>query len=104
RTASRSETRTRAPRRSPLGHVAELLSLGQRAQLLQRLVLDLPDALACDVERAADLVQRAGRLAVQAEAHLEHPALPLTQHLERACERLVPHRQRGPLVWQRFRL
>src|SRR5215471_4060949 len=35
------------------GDVAELLRLCERLQLLQRLVLDLADALARDVERAA---------------------------------------------------
>src|SRR5436190_12887003 len=87
-----------------LRHVAELLRLGERAQLLQRLVLDLADALAGDVERAADLVERARGLAVQAEAHLDHAALALAEHLQRAAERLVPQRQRRPLVGERLRL
>ncbi len=55
----------KAANASYLRNVAELLALGQRAQLLQRLVLDLPDALACDVEGAADLVERPRVLAVQ---------------------------------------
>src|SRR5436189_1061644 len=60
-----------------LSDVAQLLRVGERAQLLQALVLDLPDSLARDVERAADLVERSGVLAVQPVAKLEHPALPL---------------------------
>src|SRR5690348_3283250 len=42
----------------PLGDVAKDLRVGQRAELLQRLILDLPDALARHVERAPDLVER----------------------------------------------
>src|SRR5262249_31696328 len=42
-----------------LRRVAEPLRLGQRLQLLQRVVLDLADPLARDVERLADLLQRA---------------------------------------------
>ena len=61
------------------GDVAELDRVGQGAQLLQALVLDLPDSLACDVEGAADLVERAGLLAVQAEAQLEHTPLTLAE-------------------------
>src|SRR5262249_29733206 len=86
------------------GDVAELLRLGERAQLLERLVLDLTDALARDVERPADLVERAGRLAVQPEAHLEHAALALAEHLEGAGERLVAERQRSLLVGERLGL
>src|SRR5215208_2232971 len=58
-----------------LRDVAELLRLRERLQLLQRLVLDLADALACHVERAAHLVERAGMLAAEPVAQLEHPAL-----------------------------
>src|SRR6476660_4784474 len=58
--------------RAPLGDVAQLLRLGQRLQLLERLVLDLADALARDVERPPDLVQRAGMLAAEPVAQLEH--------------------------------
>src|SRR5262249_11514180 len=84
--------------------VAELLRLGERAQLLQRLVLDLADALAGDVERAADVVECPRRLAVQPEPHLEHAALALAEHLQGPGERLVAERQRGLLVGKRLRL
>ena len=39
--------------------VAQPLRLGQRLELLERVVLDLADALARDVERPPDLLQRA---------------------------------------------
>src|SRR5205823_10339252 len=58
-----------------LGDVAELLGLSQRLELLERLVLDLADALAGDVEGPPDLVQRPRVLAAQAVAQLEHAAL-----------------------------
>jgi hypothetical protein len=54
-----------AGRVRPSGDVANALSVGERAQLLQALVLDLPDPLARDVERATDLVERARLLAVE---------------------------------------
>src|SRR5438067_6816387 len=84
--------------------VAELGSVCERTQLLQRLVLDLADPLARHVERPADLVERPRSLAVQAKAHLDHAALALAEHLQRAAERLVPQRQRSPLVGQRLRV
>src|SRR5437764_15035960 len=54
-----------------LGDVFELLAVGERAQLLQALVLDLPDPLARDTEGAADLVERARLFPVEPVAHLE---------------------------------
>src|SRR5262245_46338929 len=42
-----------------LAGVAEPLRLGQRLELLERVVLDLPDPLARDVERPPDLLERA---------------------------------------------
>src|SRR5439155_10026045 len=68
----------------PLSHVAQLLALREGAQLLQRLVLDLPDPLARDAERAADLVEGPRLLAVQAVAHLQHATLALGEHRQRA--------------------
>src|SRR5215207_2274378 len=88
-----------------LRYVAELLGLRERLQLLERLVLDLADALARHVERAADLVERAGVLAAQAVAQLEHAALAVGQVLERLAQRLLGEdlgcalvRRLGPLV------
>src|SRR5215210_6982683 len=72
-----------------LGDVAELLGLRERLQLLQRLVLDLADALARDVERAPDLVERARVLAAQAIAQLEDAALAVGEILQRLAQRLL---------------
>jgi hypothetical protein len=57
--------------------VAQPLRLGQRLELLERVVLDLADAFARHVERAADLLERERARAGQAEAHLDHLALAL---------------------------
>src|SRR4051794_31197911 len=72
-----------------LRDVAQLLRLGQRLQLLQRLVLDLADALARHVERAAHLVERAGVLAAQPVAQLEDPALAVGEVLQRLAQGLL---------------
>src|SRR4051812_1922862 len=80
------------------GDVAELLGLRERLQLLQRLVLDLADALARDVERPPDLVQRAGMLAAEPVAQLEHPALAVGEVLERLAQGLLREDLRGALV------
>src|SRR3954452_12537651 len=91
--------------RVALGDVAELLGLRERLQLLQRLVLDLADPLARDIERAADLVQRARVLPTEAVAQLEHAALAVRQVLQRLSQRLLGEdlcgalvRRLGPLV------
>src|SRR5581483_5808520 len=80
------------------GHVAQLLGLGQRLQLLQRLVLDLADALARDVERAADLVERAGVLSAEPVAELEHAAFAVGEVLQRLAQRLLGEDLGGALV------
>src|SRR5215217_7323096 len=91
-------------RASAAGHsarlrdVAELLRLGEALELLQRLVLDLPDPLARDVEGAADLVERARVLPAQPVAELEHAALAVREVLERLAERLLREDLGGPLV------
>src|SRR3954464_6286580 len=69
--------------------VAELLSLRERLQLLQRLVLDLADALARHVERPPDLVERARVLPTEAVAQLEHPALAVGEVLQRLAQRFL---------------
>src|SRR5919107_173196 len=71
------------------GHVAELLGLRERLELLERLVLDLADALARHVERAADLVQRARVLPAQPVPQLEHAPLPVGEVLERLAQGLL---------------
>ena len=80
------------------GDVAELLRLGEALQLLQRLVLDLADPLARDVEGAADLVERARMLAAEAVAQLEHAAFAVGEVLQRLAQRLLREDLGGALV------
>src|SRR3954467_11380242 len=84
--------------RPSLGHVAQLLRLGERLKLLERLVLDLADALARDVERAADLVEGARVLAAQPVAELEHAALAVGQVLERLAQGFLGEDLGGAVV------
>src|SRR5712691_11912073 len=84
-----------------LGHVAERVRICERPQLLQALVLDLPDPLARDVERASDLVERPRMLAVEAVAELEHTPLAVRERAEDLAQRLLAHRHVGRLVGQR---
>src|SRR4029079_8074986 len=81
-----------------LRDVAELLRLCERLKLLERLVLDLADSLAGDVEGAADLVERARVLAAQPVAELEHAALAVREVLERLAEGLLREDLGGALV------
>src|SRR5579862_9072935 len=60
-----------------LDAVAQPLSLGQRLELLQRVVLDLADPFARDAEGLADLLERARLHAVEPEAQLDHAPLAL---------------------------
>src|SRR3954463_10462059 len=85
------------------GDFAELLRLGERLQLLQRLVLDLADPLAGDVEGAADLVQGPRVLAAEPVSELEHAALAVGEVLERLLQRLLGEQVGGPLE-RRLRL
>jgi hypothetical protein len=57
----------------------------------KRVALDLPDTLAADLQLAADLLQR-GRLAVEAEAQLQHPALTLRQATHGVAHRTCTQR------------
>src|SRR5215210_4294417 len=88
----------RLSRVRPLRDVAELLGLRERLQLLQRLVLDLADALARHVERAPDLVERARVLPAEAVAQLEHAALAVGEVLQRLAQRLLRQDLGGALV------
>src|SRR3954452_6748142 len=81
-----------------LSHIAELLGLRERLQLLERLVLDLADALARDVERSPDLVERARVLPAEAVAQLEHPPLAIREVLERLTQRFLGEDLGGALV------
>src|SRR5688500_4760238 len=71
------------------GHFAQHLRFGQTLELLQRLVLDLPDPLARDVEGTPDLVERSRMLTAEPVAKLEHPPLPIGEILERLAEGLL---------------
>src|SRR4051794_27072725 len=80
-----------------LGDFAELLSLSQRLKLLERLVLDLPDPLAGDVEGAADLVQGPRMLAAEPVTELEHATLAVGEVLEGLLQRLLGEQLSGAL-------
>src|SRR5438132_4948510 len=84
--------------RAALSDVAKLLRLGEALQLLQRLVLDLADPLARDVERAPDLVEGARVLAAEAVAQLEHAAFAIGEVLERLAQGLLGEDLGGALV------
>src|SRR4029079_3433139 len=86
------------------GDVAKLGGECERTQLLQALVLDLPDPLAGDVERLPDLVERPRLLAVEPVAELEHAPLAVRERLQDRAQRLVAERLLGLLVGQRHRL
>src|SRR3954453_21102605 len=89
------------PPQPRLSDVSELLRVGQGAQLLQPLVLDLPDPLAGHLERAPDLVERARLLAVQPVTKLEHTTLAVAEHPEALRERLRAEGGVGGLVGER---
>src|SRR5215218_3543049 len=99
--------RRRGPREAPsdnldapdaLRHIAKLLRLGEALELLERLVLDLADPLARDVERPPDLVERARVLPAQPVAQLEHAALAVREVLQRLAQRLLREDLGGALV------
>src|SRR5262249_55590942 len=83
-----------------LGDVAQLDRVGERAQLLQALVLDLPDALTSDVERPPDLVERPWMLAVEPVPQLEHLTFTTRERAEDLPQRLLAHRDLGFFVRQ----
>src|SRR5262245_38795766 len=86
------------------GDFSELLAVGQRAQLLQALVLDLPDPLPRDVERATHLVERPRLLAVEPVAHLEDLLLPRRERAQDLLQRVASQSLLGRLLRQRRRL
>src|SRR3954468_1100862 len=91
--AESSERKPGRPHGPPRGkrsaRVAEALGLRERLELLQRVVLDLADPLARDVERAADLLYRVRACAREPEAHLDDLTLPLGERVERAADVLL---------------
>src|SRR5215208_1566860 len=85
---------------SRLRHLAKLLSFGEGLQLLQRLVLDLADPLAGDVEGPPDLVERTRVLAAEPVAELEHAPLAVGEVLERLAQRLLRQKVGGAVEWR----
>src|SRR5262249_51401792 len=65
-----------------------LIRLQAFAELVQRLALDLPDALAGQAETFADALQRVRSLGVQAEAHAQDGGLPLVHLVEQVEQTL----------------
>src|SRR5437868_12358926 len=65
--------------------------VSQRRQPGERLALELTDALARQVELVPDRLERP-RLALEAEAKLENPALPLGERIECAAHALATER------------
>src|SRR5438034_722859 len=82
------------PQSSLLQVVLELAAPRRVTQLAQRLRLDLPDALACDVELAPHLFERPGAPVFETETQLQHAALaagePFEDRLDLLLEELVP--------------
>src|SRR6185369_601052 len=68
--------------------VLQLAAARWVTQLAQRLRLDLTDALARDVELAADLFERARAPVLEAEAQLEHASLAEREPFEHALHLL----------------
>src|SRR5258708_15723190 len=64
-------------------------------QLAQRLRLDLPDALAGDVELAPDLLEGPGAAVLQTESQLENATLAAGEALEDALDLLLEELVRG---------
>src|SRR6185437_10984531 len=77
--------------------VADALRVGQRLELVERVLLDLADPLARHVERLADLPERVWAGAREPEAHLDHLALPRRQRPHHPAYVLAPQVLRGDL-------
>ena len=76
----------------PLDAILESLRFWQGLELLERVVLDLADAFAGDAERPADLLQRAGLLALEPETELDHLPVALGERGEGVLDVLAPER------------
>src|ERR687897_1100909 len=77
---------------------AKLLRLGEALKLLQRLVLDLADPLAGDVEGPPHLVQGARMLPAEPVPELQHAPLAVGEVLERLAQGLLGEDVGGALV------
>src|ERR671936_237468 len=87
------------PRSGPRSQGLEALrrngdEVAQRAEPGERLALELPDALARQVELVADRLERP-RLALEAEPQLEDPPLALRQRVQRTPDALPAERLLG---------
>src|SRR5258708_27924568 len=69
--------------------VSQALSLGEQLQLLEGVVLDLPDPLARHTEGATHLLERPRGLARQAVAKLDHAPLAFGKRVERTLDVLA---------------
>src|SRR5213080_2821544 len=78
RSPSRAE-----PSSSSSDAVLEPLRLREGLELLQRVVLDRPDSLACHSEGPPDLLERARLRAGEPEAELDHLPLALRERRQR---------------------
>src|SRR5215216_2260285 len=83
---------------------SELLVIGEQtvaveaAQLLQRFVLDLANALAADLQLLSHLSQRVLMAVAEAEAELEHQLFTRCQRIERRVHVALEHRFAGGRV------
>src|SRR5436190_7814594 len=84
-----------------LRYFAKLLAIGQHAELLQALVLDLPAPLPGDVERPSHLVERPRLLTVEPVAHLEDPLLPRRERAQDLLQRVAAKGLLGGLLGER---
>ena len=71
--------------------IANEVAAAGLAQLLQCLRFDLTDALAGELQRAANLCQRLGLTVTQAKAHANHFLLTVSQLFEQALQ-IFPQR------------
>src|SRR5687768_17992661 len=90
-------TGARAP---SLQVVLELPAPAGVTQLPQRLRLDLTDALARDIELAADLFERPRAAVLQTEAQLQHATLATGEALEHALDLLLQQLVRRRVRWR----
>src|ERR1044072_5742179 len=88
----RPGTESQVPSRDGSG--GDCLELAQCGEPGQRLALELPDALARQVELVSDRLERPG-LALEAEAQLEDATLPLGERVERPPHTLAAERLLG---------
>src|SRR3954454_6984570 len=87
--ASAAEIRNRPSLSGPLGELPKPLRLGELLQLLQRVVLDLPDSLARDAERPPDLLERQRLMPAKPVTQLDHLPLALRQRVEHLLDVLA---------------